>query len=207
MDDKRMYTGLPIFAEWSYKGFQCRIIDGEPGDCYKTAAFVVSAKGTLLRVPFARYQIEKPLIELWIDAGCPLEKTYYKAYELEKMKAAREGTSLLGIASFEFHQNRNNLEVKFKDGTTFRYLNVPYEIYTGLLKEKPLEEYFYNAIHHDYRREKVDPEGTPKKSTNPACEVDFDYSADTYDTHDLDFGRWIDLGGGERTWDSYTDDD
>ena len=201
-----MYSKLPIFAEWSYKGFQCRIVDSEPGAYYRTAAFVVTEKGAIHHVPLGKFDIKQQLIELWIDAGCPLEQNRYDAYQLEKLRAAQDGSSLPNIASFEFHKIRRDLEVKFNNGTIYQYTSVPHEIYAGLLKAEHVEEYFYTMIHNEYPRSQVNTKGALKKSTTHPDEIDLDYSIDEYNDHDLDFGQWIDLGG-ERMWDSYTDDD
>jgi hypothetical protein len=49
------------------------------------------------------------------------------------------------------------LELEFRNGTTYRYLGVPVQVYREFLRSKSNGRYFNQYIRNRFRRAKIDP--------------------------------------------------
>jgi hypothetical protein len=59
------------------------------------------------------------------------------------------------------------MELTFKNGTVYRYANVPPEVYAEFMASESLGKFFAAMIRNVYRAERVDPadpEGTDERS-------------------------------------------
>ena len=120
----------------------------------------------------------------------------------------RTAVSSSNLSSVGYDVKTKTLEIQFNDGSIYQYYQVPQDVYVGLMKAESHGKYFYAVIQNSFQYKKVGHETIQKKYRHDKDDdVDFDYGDDEYDPHDEAFGQWIDLGGGERTWDSYIDDD
>ncbi|HKH46838.1 MAG TPA: KTSC domain-containing protein [Thermoanaerobaculia bacterium] len=54
------------------------------------------------------------------------------------------------IASVGYDPKRGTLEVEFRSGNVYRYLNVPEEVYQDLLQAKSKGRYFGSSIRGQY---------------------------------------------------------
>ena len=59
--------------EWIYKGYTCSVdMDIEPEEVRKAWHNVTSPEGQFLRPSITPYDDSRIVVEMWIDAGCPV---------------------------------------------------------------------------------------------------------------------------------------
>lgn len=57
------------------------------------------------------------------------------------------------ISGYEYDAERKILTVNFTKGTTYRYFDVPVEVYDGMTKAESIGKYFHGNIKKFYRAE------------------------------------------------------
>jgi hypothetical protein len=63
--------------------------------------------------------------------------------------------SSAAIAAVRYDEKERTLDVEFRDGNTYRYVNVPEFVYRELLKAESAGAY-WNAIKHQFEHVKLD---------------------------------------------------
>lgn len=54
------------------------------------------------------------------------------------------------VADVEYDELNEDLTITFKDGTTYTYESVPYDVYSGLLSAGSAGQYFNANIRNEY---------------------------------------------------------
>jgi hypothetical protein len=97
------------------------------------------------------------------------------------------------------------LEIQFNNGAVYQYFQVPQEVYVNLMTAESHEEYFDAVIRDRIQYQQVGYEPIQPNFKIDSDEIDVDFNSEEDDLHNPDFGEWIDLGDGERFWNSYLD--
>lgn len=59
------------------------------------------------------------------------------------------------VASVGYDENDSTLEVQFRDGSVYQYLNVPFQIYSGLMHAASVGGFLNDHIKGVYRYRRV----------------------------------------------------
>jgi len=67
----------------------------------------------------------------------------------------RQKVNSSNIKSIGYETESNTLEIEFKDGGVYQYLNVPESIFKGLMSASSHGSYFHKHIKDKYRGKKI----------------------------------------------------